>query len=202
MKTPKPYSARSGCGQSEKSPLMTPQLLDEDFVLRGLEGTGKSPDSDAASTQSGPEGSVYERRDNIKSESFHMYVSPLLTRGVGISKKLHGQMRPSLIGCPNRIFQITTPKNSPLSWSPPWEALPPPISPFPCLHAVLCLIPQSCLTLCDSMDCSPPGSSVHGDSPDKNTGVDCHALFQGIFPTQGSNPGLPHCRQILYQLSH
>ena len=51
---------------------MTPQLLDEDFVLRGLEGTGKSPDSDAASTQSGPEGSVYERRDNIKSVFSHV----------------------------------------------------------------------------------------------------------------------------------
>ena len=60
----------------------------------------------------------------------------------------------------------------------------------------------SVVSLCDPVDCSPPGSSVHGDSPDKNTGVDCHALFQGIFPTQGSNPGLPHCRQILYQLSH
>ena len=36
------------------------------------------------------------------------------------------------------------------------------------------------------MDCGPPGSSVHGDSPDKNTGVDCHDLLQGIFPTQGS----------------
>ena len=32
--------------------------------------------------------------------------------------------------------------------------------------------------------------------------LDCHALLQGIFPTQGSNPGLPHCRQILYHLSH
>ena len=52
------------------------------------------------------------------------------------------------------------------------------------------------------MDCSPPGSSVHGDSPGKNTGMGCHALLQGIFPTQGLNPGLPHCRQILYHLSH
>ena len=51
------------------------------------------------------------------------------------------------------------------------------------------------------VDCSPPGSSVHGDSPGKNTGVDCHALLQGIFPTQESNPGLPHCRLILYHLS-
>ena len=39
------------------------------------------------------------------------------------------------------------------------------------------------------------------DSPGKNTGVGCHALLQGIFPTQGSNPGLPHSRRILYQLS-
>ena len=40
------------------------------------------------------------------------------------------------------------------------------------------------------------------DSPGKNTGMGCHALFQGIFPTQGSNPGLPHCRWILCRLSH
>ena len=40
------------------------------------------------------------------------------------------------------------------------------------------------------------------DSPGKNTGVRCHAVLQGIFPIQGSNPGLPHCGQILYQLSH
>jgi len=51
------------------------------------------------------------------------------------------------------------------------------------------------------MDCNPPGSSVHGDSPGKNTGEGCHVLLQGIFPTQGSNPGLPHCRWILYHLS-
>ena len=69
------------------------------------------------------------------------------------------------------------------------------------LCAVLCLVAQSCPTLCNLMDCSLPGSSVHRDSPDKNTGVGGHALLQGIFPTQGSKPGLPHCRQILYQLS-
>ena len=44
--------------------------------------------------------------------------------------------------------------------------------------------------------------SVHGDSPGKNTEVGCHSLLQGIFPTQGSNPGLLHCRKILYHLSH
>ena len=57
-------------------------------------------------------------------------------------------------------------------------------------------------SFCNPMDCSPPGSSVHADSPGKNTGVGCHALLQRIFPTQGSNPGLPHCRWILYCLSH
>ena len=48
------------------------------------------------------------------------------------------------------------------------------------------------------MDCSVLGSSVHG----KNTGMGCHFLLQGIFPTQGSNLALLHCRQILYHLSH
>ena len=57
-------------------------------------------------------------------------------------------------------------------------------------------------SLCNTMDYSPPGSSVHGNSPGKNTGVGCHALLQGIFPTQGSNPGLPHWGQILDHLSH
>ena len=59
---------------------------------------------------------------------------------------------------------------------------------------------QLCLTLFDPMDCSPPIFSVH--SLGKNTGVSGHALLQGIFPTQGLNPGLPHCRQIHYHLSH
>ena len=64
------------------------------------------------------------------------------------------------------------------------------------------LVIQSCLTLCNPVDCSPQGSSVHGDSPGQNIGVGCHALLQRIFPTQGLNPGLPNCRQILYSLSH
>ena len=64
------------------------------------------------------------------------------------------------------------------------------------------LAAQSCPTLCDPMDCSPPDSSVHGNSLGKNTGVGCHSLLQGILPTQGSNPGLLQCRQMLYHLSH
>ena len=53
--------------------------------------------------------------------------------------------------------------------------------------AVLCLVTQLCPTLCNPMDCSPPGSSIHGDSPGKNSRVGCHALLQGIFPTQVSH---------------
>ena len=48
---------------------------------------------------------------------------------------------------------------------------------------------------------SLPGSEVHGIFPGKNTSVGCHFLLQGIFSTQGSNPGLLHCRQTLYRLS-
>ena len=58
---------------------------------------------------------------------------------------------------------------------------------------VLCLVTQSCLTLFDPIDCRLPGSSIHGDSPGKNTGVGFHAFLQGIFLTKGLNPGLPHC---------
>ena len=66
---------------------------------------------------------------------------------------------------------------------------------------VLCLVAQLCPTLCDPMDCSLPGSSVHGILQARYwKGLPCPPL--GIFPTQGSYPGLPHCRQILYQLSH
>ena len=101
--------------------------------------------------------------------------------------------------------------------------------------AVLCLVTQSCPTLCDPMGCSPPSSFVLGNFPGKNTGlgsmpssrgpswhrsptlqmnslpseppgkpmntrVDSLSLLQGIFPTQGSKPGLLHCSLILYQI--
>ena len=69
----------------------------------------------------------------------------------------------------------------------------------------MCLVTKSCMAPCDSMDCSPPGTSVQGDSVSKNTRVGCLAPLHGILPTQGSklsNLGLPYCRQILYPLSH
>ena len=64
----------------------------------------------------------------------------------------------------------------------------------PCAIQCVCAKSFSCVQLCDLMDHSPPGSSVHGDSPGKNTGVGCHALLQGIFLTQRS---IPH---LLYSL--
>ena len=66
---------------------------------------------------------------------------------------------------------------------------------------VYVLVTQSCPTLCDPMDCSPPGFCPW-NSPGKNTGVDCHPLLQRKFQTQGLNPGLLHCRQILYRSSY
>ena len=66
---------------------------------------------------------------------------------------------------------------------------------------LVCPAAQSCPTL------RPPGLQparllCPWDSPGKNTGAGCHTLLQGIVPTQGWNPGLPQCGQILYQLSH
>ena len=65
-----------------------------------------------------------------------------------------------------------------------------------------CSITKSGLTLCNPMDCSAPGLLCPWDSPGKNTGVGCHALLQGIFPTQGSNPRLLHWQVDSLPLSH
>ena len=63
-------------------------------------------------------------------------------------------------------------------------------------HIVKSLCSCSCLTLCDPINCSPPNSSAHGISQaGTNTGVGCHFLLQGVFPTQGWNL---HCRRTLY----
>ena len=62
--------------------------------------------------------------------------------------------------------------------------------------------PQLCPTLCNPIDYSPLGTSVHGIFPGKNTGVGCHSLLQGIFPTQGSNLGLLHWQVDSLPLSH
>ena len=68
-----------------------------------------------------------------------------------------------------------------------------PSHPYMC-----CVLTLSCLTLCYPMNCSPPGSSVHGNSPGKNIGLGCHASFRGSPQLRDRTPGLPHCRQILH----
>ena len=63
-------------------------------------------------------------------------------------------------------------------------------------------VTQSCLTLCHPMDCSLPGSSIHGILQARILEWVAISFSRGIFLTQGSNPGLLHCRQTLYPLSH
>ena len=67
---------------------------------------------------------------------------------------------------------------------------------------LLFLVTKSCPTLCNPIDCNLPGSSVHGDSPGKNTGVGCHFLLQEIFATQGLNLHLLHWQVNSLLLSH
>ena len=62
-------------------------------------------------------------------------------------------------------------------------------------------VAQSCPTLCDPTDCNLTRFLRPWDFPGKNTGVGCHFLLQEIFPTQGLNPGLLHCKQTPYHLS-
>ena len=64
---------------------------------------------------------------------------------------------------------------------------------------VLCLVTQSCPTFLDPMDFSPPGSFVHGILQARTLEW---VAQPSSFPSQGSNPGFPHCRRILYRLSH
>ena len=63
------------------------------------------------------------------------------------------------------------------------------------------LFAQPCQTLLQPNELQPTRLHCLWNSPGKNTGVGCHSLLQGIFPTQGSNLGLLHYRQILYHLS-
>ena len=68
------------------------------------------------------------------------------------------------------------------------------------VQVLVACVSWSCPMLWDPME--PARLLCPWNSPGRNTGVGCHALLQGIFLTQGLNPGLLHCRQILYQLSY
>ena len=70
-----------------------------------------------------------------------------------------------------------------------------------CVCVCLCvLVAQSCLTLCDPVDCSPPGSSVQGILQARI--LECVPISSSRGSSQGLNLSLPHCRQIVYHLSH
>ena len=81
--------------------------------------------------------------------------------------------------CRTEIEECETDTNPHSAFSPNIRTMCPPTS-------CCCLVTKSRLTLCDPMNSSPPGSSVHGISPGMITGVGCHFLLQGILPTQGS----------------
>ena len=68
-------------------------------------------------------------------------------------------------------------------------------------HQKCKVVVLSRVQLCETPRTLVPPPPPPWNSPDKNTGVDSHSLLLGIFPTQGSNLGLLHCRQILYYLS-
>ena len=146
------------------------------------------------------------------------------TPGAALVSSASGPQLPSCSGPSQTLFRLLShasswvvPPRVPLSWhsaqagymsAPPSSNLTPqqgllgrghpPACPSGLLSALSpsVLVAQSCPTLCDPMDGSP------WNSPAQNTGVGSLALLQGIFPTQGSNTGLLHCRRILYQLSH
>ena len=78
-----------------------------------------------------------------------------------------------------------------------------PLQAPPCQEVkIKMLVTQLCLTLCDPMDPSPPGSSVRGILQARILEWGSHSLLHDIFPTPGLNLGLLHCRQIPYHLSH
>ena len=84
-----------------------------------------------------------------------------------------------------------------MTWSEPWvDVWEVTISPSLPAYSES----ESCSVVSDSL--WPRGLYSPWNSPGQNTGVGSCSLLQGIFPTQGSNPGLPHCRRILYQVSH
>ena len=76
------------------------------------------------------------------------------------------------------------------------------IAVFCFVQNVKMLVTQLCAILCEPMDCSLPGSSVHRIFLARILGVCCHSLLLEIFQIQGLNPCQHHCRQILYHLNH
>ena len=125
----------------------------------------------------------YSGMSRTQLGEFHFHFSYQADHGVLIYwlVQLHGEI-------PAPLSQLHSPWGSASVLAPPLCVGQPQVS-VPCPGAVLSC--HSVTSLCNPMDRSPPGCSVHGDFPGKNTGVGYHALLQGIFPTQGLNHGLP-----------
>ena len=103
-------------------------------------------------------------------------------------------------GGASKVFETLWPKG--LIGFSPGKCLRSSVSPPLKEKEVLVSDAQSCPTLCDPMDCSLPGSSVHEILQARILEWVANFLLQGMFLTQGSNSGLLHCREILYGLSH
>ena len=135
----------------------------------------------------------------------HSPLPPSMCRTQGEGPK--GAQGPGLFGRPRGADPgLTTPSHGEILRH---EALRCPVVSTPTPEDTdLCVCPDESVrqsVMSDSLQ--PHGMQLSRlpcpwDSPDKNTGVRCHALLQEIFPTQGSNPGLSNRRQILYRLSH
>ena len=90
------------------------------------------------------------------------------------------------------------PSNHLILCRPLLQSIPVPV-PL-CMCACIYMWTESCSVVSNSLQ--PHGLYSHWNSPGQDTGVGSLSLLQGILPTQGSNPGLQHCRRTLYQLSH
>ena len=112
-----------------------------------------------------------------------------LSMGILQARILEWVAMPPLGDPPNSGIEPTFPA------SLAWQADSLPLSHWRNPRSTLCyysLVAQLCLTLCNLMGCSPPGSSVHGIFPGRNTRTGCHFLLLGVFLTQGSNLCLLH----------
>ena len=124
--------------------------------------------------------------------------------GIDLTPKIGVKLRAGGVGqrlrVPAQLIRLCLTLCKPIDCSPPGSSV----------HGILQArkleserkIPQSCLTLCNPMDWSLLGSSVHGIFQARVLEWVAIAFSKDIFPTQGWNPGLLHCRQTLYRLSH
>ena len=142
---------------------------------------------------------------------------------IACSQKAICHVMRALRGLPTQVWAVRSWGLLPEAvWGPSWKQILSPSQAHSCLYKLMrdwpvwdhellslgliyyvamCLVVHLCPTV-TPWTVALPGSSVHGDSPAKNTGVGCHYFLQGIFPNRRLNPGLLRCRWILCCLSH